>query len=995
MGAVKEYLKEQLKDDLKAKGLCVWLDSKSEYTNFVNEELENKDFPYPLLTFKGSFLELMMELAPYFKEKDPKPCLIHMPSFNNSSIKETPLLEAYKAGKELQYNLKTLVRNASAGKLANEQLNFLLEDENFSLELADNRLTEEDQTPEGLKRLITRYSSLEIAIQLLDEKRNFDDLIEMPKEQWFDAFFQYLELHFGISKEWFDYWKEESNTEDPLNILRIPLASHLLCTEYTWDLKSEPIHSELKKLKDISEIQHKNCIRITKELRERFPELYKKLSKEIEPHIEDEKNQDSNNLGDIDTFSFEEEKILSLAFSFIENKEWNKVLEIYKKRLGTKKDKEWDSFWVQQDNSKRWVWKLIELSTRLAQLIAKGISTISDWNRISPVQITNTYTNQLFKIDQTHRDFEQWTSHLKTLTSLPNFAQITKLIKDRRVEYRDFINNLTNIFNESCKQFGFLPPEEYRQRTFHKQVVEPALSEAPTVVFYIDAFRYELGEELAKLLREDKGEVKISSRLAELPTVTSVGMNALLPLDKSGYLTPAFDKQKGKFIGFKTSEKTIDGPSSREKLLREHSGVTMSWISLKEMSDKSHEEMKKTLNGKKLIIVHSLEIDELGETGLLSLIPDYFEQTLTRILTVVKRLEIIGFQQFIFTSDHGFIQADETLKGEKIPHVDVETRRYILHSTSLESSLVKSVSMAELNYNVDDSSWLLFSPTADLFQKPGNKDRFYHGGNSLQERVIPVISYKKKKSSLLADDEDFEINVKSKPPVLGSNRITLKAERTGSFNMLAPQNLLLQLDIPSEYNANLQIAEIVNGEKIGNQINIPIEQEVEIFFRIQGVNVSKAPLRITRPQRFDSSKELITDEFFDVISESIISSTRENTNNLSDNVNESSITSSLDISSSDSNIEIESTSISGVGLLSRVEVNYTSSIPEEFHHILNHIKNHGIITENSLVNMLGGGSQGARKSRRFASNIQDWLIHLPFNIEITTTNEGKTYRKAN
>lgn len=69
--------------------------------------------------------------------------------------------------------------------------------------------------------------------------------------------------------------------------------------------------------------------------------------------------------------------------------------------------------------------------------------------------------------------------------------------------------------------------------------------------------------------------------------------------------------------------------------------------------------------------------------------------------------------------------------------------------------MVTSVSMAELNYNVEEPSWLMLSPIADLFQKPGDKDRFYHGGNSLQERVIPVITYKKKKTNLFVDEGRF------------------------------------------------------------------------------------------------------------------------------------------------------------------------------------------------------------------------------------------------
>lgn len=99
-----------------------------------------------------------------------------------------------------------------------------------------------------MKRLITKYSFLDITIQLLDKNRKFDDLIELQKDQWFDAFFKYLQLQFGISKDWFDSWKENIITEDPLISIKLPLASYLLCTEYMWDLKTPPIYTELKNL---------------------------------------------------------------------------------------------------------------------------------------------------------------------------------------------------------------------------------------------------------------------------------------------------------------------------------------------------------------------------------------------------------------------------------------------------------------------------------------------------------------------------------------------------------------------------------------------------------------------------------------------------------------------------------------------------------------------------------------------------------------------------
>ncbi len=139
MGAVKEYLIGMIRRDLKEKGLCVWLDVRGEYSEFFRElkaRGERGEFEHPALSFDGSFLELMIALAPRFSSKDNQPCLVYAPGLTQAAIRNTPLLEAYKAGKELQYNLKNLVRSACAGKLTPARLNHLLEEENFAWENA-------------------------------------------------------------------------------------------------------------------------------------------------------------------------------------------------------------------------------------------------------------------------------------------------------------------------------------------------------------------------------------------------------------------------------------------------------------------------------------------------------------------------------------------------------------------------------------------------------------------------------------------------------------------------------------------------------------------------------------------------------------------------------------------------------------------------------------------------------------------------------------------
>jgi hypothetical protein len=70
------------------------------------------------------------------------------------------------------------------------------------------------------------------------------------------------------------------------------------------------------------------------------------------------------------------------------------------------------------------------------------------------------------------------------------------------------------------------------------------------------------------------------------------------------------------------------------------------------------------------------------------------------------------------------------------------------------------------------------------------------------------------------------------------------------------------------------------------------------------------------------------------------------------------------------------------------------TIPDEFKAVFEHIFTFGAITESALIRKLGGGNHGARKSRRFTSNLEQWLPLLPFDIEIIgTIDEGNEYRK--
>src|SRR5699024_3360496 len=96
--------------------------------------------------------------------------------------------------------------------------------------------------------------------------------------------------------------------------------------------------------------------------------------------------------------------------------------------------------------------------------------------------------------------------------------------------------------------------------------VAPILSKGNKVFVIIsDALRYECGEELHRLLNaENRFTSKLDYQVSVLPSYTQLGMAALLPHEAL-----SFDKKDDVLINGKSTL----GLSSRERILREHSGV--------------------------------------------------------------------------------------------------------------------------------------------------------------------------------------------------------------------------------------------------------------------------------------------------------------------------------------------------------------------------------------------------------------------------------------
>ena len=144
MGPVSTRLEEEVRGQVSRRGLVIWLDPSDTYSQFVDDlraRRAAKELPYEVLAYRGSHLELMMALEGVAGGLEPPPLVIHMPGFNEESIRETPVLELYRAGMRFRKGLGTLVSEAAAGIAEPAVIEEVQKQPGLTLEHADRWLT--------------------------------------------------------------------------------------------------------------------------------------------------------------------------------------------------------------------------------------------------------------------------------------------------------------------------------------------------------------------------------------------------------------------------------------------------------------------------------------------------------------------------------------------------------------------------------------------------------------------------------------------------------------------------------------------------------------------------------------------------------------------------------------------------------------------------------------------------------------------------------------
>lgn len=363
-------------------------------------------------------------------------------------------------------------------------------------------------------------------------------------------------------------------------------------------------------------------------------------------------------------------------------------------------------------------------------------------------RLWEAYTGGLYQMDSYYRRF-----HTAFGRSLKNSCTVLTDLYKNVADYAEklyknwFLAELggrwTSLIRDELKSGAALPALP-QQTEFYRRFVRPTVSAGSRVyVIVSDALRYEVAAELTdRLLQETKGTAKLSAMQAVFPSVTRFGMAALLPHT---------DLQLTEDLRVLCDGMPTDGTAAREKVLAAaHEGNAA--IGYRTLLSMKQAERRERVSGADVVYIYHDTIDAAGDKPATE--DQVFEacaQAVAELKNLVRLIvNDLSGAHILITADHGFLYSYRPLaesdKAEK-DLVDGQIlelgRRYAIAREDRPAGPLLRIPLTQLQ-----SPWTGFAPgEAVRFKKPGGGMNYVHGGISLQECAVPVITFQNLRST--------------------------------------------------------------------------------------------------------------------------------------------------------------------------------------------------------------------------------------------------------
>ena len=309
---------------------------------------------------------------------------------------------------------------------------------------------------------------------------------------------------------------------------------------------------------------------------------------------------------------------------------------------------------------------------------------------------------------------------------------------------------------------------------FERYVDDYVRSKNKVAVIISDALRFEIGEELARMIeKEDRFTAELEPMLSMLPSYTQLGMAALLPHQE---ITIAEDGTAW------VDGQSTAGRENRSKILNAAIKDGATAIRSADLLNMSRDASREFSKQHQVMYIYHNQIDAVGDKmETEGRVFEAAENSIAELIEIIKKLTNANLTNIIITADHGFIYQNHSLEESEFAGEDVQgdkvyfrNRRFIIGKALHPSGSLKQFSPVDLGLTGD---FQVFIPKSiNRLRLKGSGSRYVHGGATLQEVVIPVIKINKKRTS---DLSKLEIDViKSSTSIITTGQLSVAFYQT-------------------------------------------------------------------------------------------------------------------------------------------------------------------------------------------------------------------------
>lgn len=728
MAVVTESLFQLIAKQVDEKGLVVWYDPEQAYST-VAAELSLPNTTVAL--YEGSFLKLRHEIDHLLNDGQPPRLVVYVPVERTET--HSALIELDCAGVIMQprqqppacnTRLSVVARNALKPILGEDQVDEIVRQVDAGkLSLADlNSLADKgkDISTGVLTLIFGSANPQEVALAFLASER-YDE--EISKKEAEKELRNLLQANFDI----------ELPADESLSKWRGRLGRHVMLTDLLAVLKQQ-VPSSLSSVAVANSTGGIDaCVRLartwrnSRDVRDSYVIVANKVEKELalgqlELPVE--------RIGESETFLCVEQTLLAHVESELPKSATPTLLQLAEYRLSR--------FWADVIPAIQARWALICSGAEVlieADRVGKALKT-------APTKVpglVKAYTGDddpWCLLDTHHRHMESRKYNFEFAASNEHHG-LEKLITTAEQRYNEVGSAVAKIFIKGFFMAKHPIKGLLRQRDIFEKQVKPLLGESKVAYLWVDALRFEMARELCRLLQDDF-KLEIQPAIGTAPTITEIGMAALLPkANESAKVVPGLP---GK-LALEIDGEVIKDRKDRVAFLKEHAGVSVFDARLDDLLPKPTKKVKDGIQNSTLILITSQEIDELGEADNMAQARLQIDGVLTQLRRGVRILADHGINTIVLVADHGHLFGEEIGEDMKIESPggkveDLHRRVWVGLGGNAEPSYLRT-SLESLGV---DSEFDIATPwTFAVFKSKGGGRAYFHGGLSPQELIVPMV----------------------------------------------------------------------------------------------------------------------------------------------------------------------------------------------------------------------------------------------------------------